>query len=44
MNPTWIKALVIDDGDERVCFVSLDLMSMDGALAFLAHALARGDG
>eukprot|EP00211_Chloroparvula_japonica_P002877 CAMPEP_0119124318 /NCGR_PEP_ID=MMETSP1310-20130426/3980_1 /TAXON_ID=464262 /ORGANISM="Genus nov. species nov., Strain RCC2339" /LENGTH=456 /DNA_ID=CAMNT_0007114257 /DNA_START=195 /DNA_END=1565 /DNA_ORIENTATION=+ len=44
LNPTWVKALVVDDGINRICFVSLDLMSADGSLAFLAHTMARADG
>jgi len=45
MNPTWVKALVIDDENgERICFVTTDTMCADSSLAFLAHALAVGQG
>jgi len=44
MNPTWIKALVVDSGNERVCFVSLDLMCADSSLALLAWAFASMQG
>lgn len=44
LDPTWVKALVIDAGTERVCFVSLDLMCADSSLAILAWAFAAADG
>jgi len=44
MNPSWVKALVIDDGNERVCFVTLDWMCADGSLNYLAHLIAKTQG
>jgi Neutral/alkaline non-lysosomal ceramidase, N-terminal len=40
----FARALVIDDGQERVCFVTLDLMATDTSLMILSHALAAGQG
>jgi len=28
-STAWVKALVLDDGKERICFVTLDLMCAD---------------
>jgi hypothetical protein len=36
LDPTWVKALVIDDGTTKVCFVTLDGIGADGNLADLA--------
>ena len=45
MDPTWVKALVVDDGSgERVAFVTLDLMCADSSLAYLGHLMARAEG
>eukprot|EP01095_Lingulamoeba_sp_RSL-Kostka_P010630 TRINITY_DN3864_c0_g1_i1.p1 TRINITY_DN3864_c0_g1~~TRINITY_DN3864_c0_g1_i1.p1 ORF type:complete len:468 (+),score=190.18 TRINITY_DN3864_c0_g1_i1:25-1428(+) len=44
MNPTWIKALVIDSGDERVCFVTMDTMCADSSLEYLAWLEASVQG
>ena len=28
LTPTWVKALVIDTGDEQICFVTVDAIGM----------------
>lgn len=44
MDPTWIKALVIEAGSERVCFVTIDGIGADGTLSQLAYEIAADSG
>jgi hypothetical protein len=43
-RPLWAKSLVIDNGSERVCIVTVDAIGSDGKIGDLAHrkAAARG--
>jgi len=36
LNPSWVKALVIDNGQERFCFVTMDAIGADGNIGELA--------
>ncbi|XP_065899909.1 neutral ceramidase-like isoform X2 [Dysidea avara] len=44
LQPTWVKALVIDTGDEQICFVTLDAIGSDGTLMQLAYDIATSKG
>lgn len=44
LDPIFAKALVLDNGKERVCLVTLDAIAMDGAVAKLAHQMAQQKG
>ncbi|XP_065899921.1 neutral ceramidase B-like [Dysidea avara] len=44
LTPTWVKALVIDTGDEQICFVTVDAIGSDGTLAELAYDIATSKG
>jgi len=33
LQPTWVKALIIDGGDGQICFVTLDAIGMVCGLA-----------
>jgi hypothetical protein len=32
LTPLWVKAVVIDNGSERFCFVTMDAIGSDGSL------------
>jgi len=40
LTPTWVKAVVIDNGEERFCFVTLDGIGSDGNVNELAYLMA----
>jgi hypothetical protein len=44
LDPLYARSLVLDDGSERVCIVTIDACGSDGELVELAHrkAAARG--
>jgi len=44
MAPLWVKALVIDNDEERVAFVTLDGIGSDGTLNELAYKIAQAQG
>lgn len=39
-NPTWIKALVLDNGEDTVAFVTMDAVGADSQLSRMAWELA----
>jgi len=40
-NPTWVKALVIDNDGTKTCFVTLDAIGVDGTLVDMAYKYAK---
>jgi len=44
MDPTWIKALIIDNGDTQVAFVTFDAIGCDGELNQMAYDMAVDQG
>jgi len=40
IDPTWVKAVVIDNGSERLAFLTLDAIGADGTVCNLGHAAA----
>lgn len=44
LNPTWVKALALDDGTNQFVFVTLDGIGSAGDLNRLAHDIAGGMG
>jgi len=40
LEPTWVKALVLDDGETQVCFVTIDGIGSDAGLNLKAYAFA----
>eukprot|EP01100_Stratorugosa_tubuloviscum_P003848 TRINITY_DN1936_c0_g2_i1.p1 TRINITY_DN1936_c0_g2~~TRINITY_DN1936_c0_g2_i1.p1 ORF type:complete len:480 (-),score=253.66 TRINITY_DN1936_c0_g2_i1:80-1519(-) len=40
MDPTWVKALIIDNGEKQICFVTLDGIGSDGTLSQMAYDIA----
>ncbi len=44
LDPIFAKALVLDNGKERICLVTLDAIAMEGAVAELAHQMAQQKG
>jgi hypothetical protein len=45
MDPSWVKALVIDDGEgAQICFVTIDGIGSDDHLNFLAYGIAYQQG
>jgi len=43
-DPTWVKALVIDDGNERFSFVTIDVIGADGFINRKAWEIAADKG
>lgn len=41
LQPTWVKALVIDDGQTKFCFVTVDAIGSDGTLRRMAWERAK---
>jgi len=39
-NPTWVRALVLDNGVERFVFVTSDVIAADGTLSKMAYGYA----
>lgn len=44
LEPTWVKALIIDTGDVQSCFITIDAIGSDGNLARLAYDIAAAKG
>jgi len=44
LDPTWTKALVIDNGEEQIAFITLDGIGSDGALSMMAWTIAVNSG
>jgi len=40
MDPTWAKALFLDDGSTQICFVTLDGIGSDAGLNLMAYQFA----
>lgn len=41
IDPTWVKALILDDGETQVCFVTIDGIGSDAGLNLLAYHIFR---
>jgi hypothetical protein len=37
LNPTWVKAVVIDNGVDKICFVTTDTIGSDGTMGDAAY-------
>ncbi|ELR11785.1 Ceramidase [Acanthamoeba castellanii str. Neff] len=44
IDPTWVKALVIDDGRTPVAFLTLDMIGASGSVMDIAYAIAVSRG
>lgn len=44
MDPTWVKALVISDGTETICFATIDGIGADSSLAMMGWEIAQAQG
>ena len=44
LEPTWAKAVVISDGKESFCFVTIDAIGADGTLRKMAYDIAADKG
>jgi neutral ceramidase len=44
IDPTWVKALVIDNGQEQFAFVTVDAIGSSGPLMDLAYQIAKANG
>src|SRR3989338_8249678 len=44
LNPVYARALVLNDGNVSVCFVTFDLMAVDEPMTYLAWLMAAAKG
>lgn len=42
LNPNWVKAVVIDNGQEQFCFVTMDAIGADGNVGQKAYLMVSG--
>jgi hypothetical protein len=44
LDPTWVKSLVLDDGNTAICLTTLDGIGSDANLNQMAYDIAVGMG